>query len=88
MESDECVDIKNVGGEAQHLAGSVLKDMDEACPIFASPNCVLDPEREFACTPMRFILTGGPSCTIDRTFRAAFQSAPKRIKMGSHRLAK
>ncbi len=43
-ESDEYVEITNLGTEPQNLAGWVLKDIDEGYPSFTFPSYILEPE--------------------------------------------
>ena len=43
VESDEYVEIKNLGSESQDLTGWVLKDIDEGYPSFTFPSYVLAP---------------------------------------------
>ncbi len=42
-ESDEYVEITNLGGQAQDLAGWTLKDISEGYPSFTFPSYILDP---------------------------------------------
>jgi len=42
-ESDEYVEITNLGDQAQDLAGWVLKDIDEGYPSFTFPSYILEP---------------------------------------------
>lgn len=44
VESDEYVEITNLGTEPQDLAGWVLKDIDEGYPSFTFPSYILAPE--------------------------------------------
>ncbi len=43
VESDEYVEIKNLGSQSQDLAGWVLKDIDEGYPSFTFPSFILEP---------------------------------------------
>lgn len=43
VESDEYVEITNLGTEPQNLAGWVLKDISEGYPSFTFPNYILEP---------------------------------------------
>ena len=43
MESDEYVEITNLGDQSQDLAGWVLKDMSEGYPSFIFPSYTLAP---------------------------------------------
>ena len=45
VESDEYVEITNLGSEPQDLAGWVLKDISEGYPSFTFPSYVLAPEQ-------------------------------------------
>ncbi len=42
-ESDEYVEITNLGDQAQDLAGWVLKDISEGYPLFTFPSYILAP---------------------------------------------
>ncbi|MEW6033226.1 MAG: lamin tail domain-containing protein [Chloroflexota bacterium] len=44
VESDEYVEISNLGDRPQNLEGWVLKDISEGYPSFAFPYYILDPD--------------------------------------------
>ena len=44
VESDEYVEITNLGSESQDLSGWILKDIDEGYPSFTFPSYVINPD--------------------------------------------